>query len=237
MHSVPAASLFAFFIALSELKAKEPDLSSPKATLLSYVEAVEAGDYATAKHCWVIDGKDQDGAMEVVVGLWTSSRRARLAVIQKFGKVGIEALGKFARPDVSDEALDRTLNRIKDSEAEIKGDKASLQIRWKKDDGFPNDVFLFSKEPLPFRKVGATWLLDATASAGGDAKSVLEPGTWGPLFRDYTKMLNEAADGLGSGKLKTKDDVSGLIEERGKAAAKRYEDALREKPIKPKNRP
>ena len=193
------------------LKAKEPDLGTPKSALMSYVEAVKAGDYATAKQCWVIDGKDQDGALEVVVGHWTSSRRARLAAVQKFGKAGMAALGEFARSDLSDEALDRTLSRIKDSEASIKDDRATLQIRWKKDDGSPNEAFLFSNDPLQFRKVGEKWRLDATVDAGGSAEAILKPGTWGPLIRDYARMINEVADGLES---KGPRMMSGLIDER-----------------------
>lgn len=237
MRTPFAAALVASLISLPTLQAKEPDLSSPKAAMLSYVEAVKAGDFGTAKRCWVIDGKDQDGAMEVVVGYWTATRRARVAVAQTLGKAGVEALGKFDRADVSDEALDRTLARIKDSGAEVKGDRASLVVRWEKDDGSKDEVFLFGKEPLPFRKVGTSWRLDATAHAGGDAESVLKPGTWGPLFRDYARMMNEVVDGIGSGKLKTKEDVAGLIDERGKAAAERYKAALGADPDKPPKQP
>ena len=237
MRCVRTAGLFVVLVALPEASGKEPDLSSPKATLLSYVEAVKAGDYETARRCWVIDGKDQDGAMEVVVGLWTATRRAQVAVNRKFGKAGTEALGKLSRTDVSDEALDRTLSRVRDSQAEVKGDRASLQVRWKEDDGYPNDAFLFSKEPFQLRKVGETWRLDASALAGEDAESVLKPGTWGPLIRDYARMLNEVAEGVASDKLKSKDDVSRLVDERVKAAARRYEESRKENPIKSPKRP
>jgi hypothetical protein len=224
-------------LAARPLTAKDPDVGSPKTTLQSYVAAVKAGDYEAAKKCWVVDGKDRDGALEGVVGFWTASRRAELAMVERFGREGINVLGKFAREDLSDDALDRTLSRIQDSEAEVKADQASFKIKWKDGDGSRNEAFLFSREPLKFRKVEGKWLLDASAQAGGDAQSILEPGTWGPLFRDYTRMLNEVSDALAAGKLKTKEDVSRLVEEKSKAAAKRYEDALGEKTIKPPKRP
>jgi hypothetical protein len=237
MRTSFAAAVAALLIVLPRSQAKEPDLSSPKAVLLSYVQAVKAGDYDTAKRCWVIDGKDQDGAMEVVVGLWTATRRARVAVVQKFGPASNEALGKFDRADVSDEALDRTLSRVKNSEADVKDDRATLAVRWEEDDGSKDVVFLFGREPLPFRKVGATWRLDATAHTGGDAESVLKPGTWGPLFRDYTRMMNEVADGVASEKIKSKEEVAGLIDQKGKAAAERYKEALGKNPPSPPKRP
>lgn len=213
-------------IAVATSAAKDPELGDPKATLQSYIEAVKAGDFETAKKCWVIDGKRREEAMEVVVGFWTSNRRARVAVIEKFGDEGLKLFGKFDRGDLSDASLELTLSRVKESKSEVKDDRASLQIQWKDGDGYPNDAFMFDMKPIPFRKVGDKWYLEVDQPA----ESILQPGTWGPLFRDYTAMMNEVADGLKKGMLKTKEDVSKVIEDRGKAAAKRYEDALRDNP-------
>jgi hypothetical protein len=219
-------TLVMMLIATQLLSAKDPDRTTPKATLQSYIEAVKAGDYETAKKCWTIEGTDKDAALEVLVGYWTSHRRARLAVIREFGRDGTDVLGKFNRTDLTDEALDLTLNRVKDTEVEIKGIRALLRIQWKADDG--TRAFLFTNDPIPFQKIEDSWRLDATAEAGGNAESVLKQGTWGPLFRDYAAMMNEVADGVESGKLKSKDDVKRLIEERSKAAAIKYKAALEE---------
>jgi hypothetical protein len=228
MRNAHVTALFVLTVA-SIGAAKDPELSDPKATLTSYVEAVKAGDFETAKKCWVIDGKRKDEAMEVVVGYWTSNRRARVAVIEKFGNDGLRIFGKSDRTDLSDAALDLTLSRIKDSEVEIKDNRATLRIRWKEDDGYPDEAFMFGNRPLPFRKVGKIWHLDATEH-GGAAESILQPGTWGPLFRDYAAMMNEIADGLAASKLKTREEVSQLLKERAEAAEKKYKEALEANP-------
>lgn len=229
---IALSALSVAFLPLPGLKG--PDLSSPKATFKSYVEAVRRGDAETAKKCWVIDGKDKDGALEVVVGMWTSGRRARVALTDKFGPKSVKVLGSFDYESLTDEALDRTMKLVETSAVGIEDGKTVLKHPPGKDGEPAGPVFLLADDPIPFRKVDGRWRIDATAYADGDAETLLKEGTWGPLFRDYAKAMNEVADGVRSGSLKTEEAAAKLFEERIKAAAKRYEEASSRNPLRRK---
>ena len=79
-----AVCLFAAF-ASSPAFAGEPDLTSPAATVRSYLAATKANDVETAKKCWVIDDGNVSGTLDVVVGMWIESRRLVAATDAKLG--------------------------------------------------------------------------------------------------------------------------------------------------------
>lgn len=184
---------------------------SPTEVYRAYLNAVKKSDLEAAKGCWTIAGDDSCGASNVVVGMWVAFHRFNAAI----SNAGLDAQqfgDGFARRDCTDEAIDRTLERLKESTFAISGDRAKLTIRWNEDDGFPNEVFCFGHEPISFRKIPAGWKIDANVMCDLEKPQDFFACTWGEAFRSQMTMANEAAAGLESGTLKTATDVVQVFE-------------------------
>lgn len=208
---------------------KRPHLGDPKSTFRSYIEAVRRNDLQAAMECWVIDDSNKSGALDVIVGLFVSPRRLAQVAEKKFGKEGTAAIPKDClRKDLSDQALGLTARRLEDADVKVQGDTAELTIRWKEDDGVPNPAFWFTDRPFSFRKVKGNWKIDANKMAdlkrGAD---FFQPGTWGPLFQDEVRIMNDAVDGMEKGKLRTAEELSRFIEARAAEMVKRYEEEMK----------
>jgi hypothetical protein len=246
-HLLPALFLLA---AAQFIDARAPDNASaaapgqksrypdPKTTYRNYLQCIRKTDREAAKKCWVIEDDNKSGALDVVVGLWTSMRRLNNLYKEKLGGKGIKAVLKgWHRDDVSDQAIARTLRRLADAEVKISGDAATLKIKWKKDDGYPNDVFCFGDEPIPFRKVKGCWKIDANKMTGlKRAADFFEQGTWGRMFRDQLAIMDEAIAGLEKGKLRSAEELSKLLKARIAAMQKKHEVEREKKSPKTKKR-
>ena len=189
-------------------KAKQPvPLLTPLDVYRNYLNAVKRNDLAGAKSCWCISGKDTCGALDVIAGMWVAFHRFNGAM-SKVGKGG----EYFVRADCTDEAIDRTLKRLDQSQVTITGDTAKLEIRWAKDDGYPNEAFDYGGS-ISFRKTASGWKIDANAECDiKGAEDLFAKGSWGVAFRTQTVMMNEIASGVESGKLKTAMDVVHAME-------------------------
>src|SRR5262245_46950525 len=125
--------------------AGEPDLSSPSATVRSYLAAVKANDIETAKRCWIIDDNNTSGALDVVVGMWVASRKLVAVTQAKLGEDGLKHLGRWNRPVCSDKAIDLTFDRLAGAQFKEQKTIAKLTIPWQPGDGETNPAFLFVK--------------------------------------------------------------------------------------------
>lgn len=184
---------------------------SPTEVYRAYLNAVKKNDLEAAIGCWTIAGDDTCGALNVVVGMDVAFHRFNAAI----SNAGLDAKqfgDGFARRYCTDEAIDRTLERLKESTFAISGDRANLTIRWDEDDGHPKAVFGFSDEPIPFRKCPAGWKIDANEYCDLGKPQDFFACTWGEAFRSQMTMANEAAAGLESGTLKTATDVVQVFE-------------------------
>ena len=179
--------------------------SAPLEVWRTYMNAVKKNDRVAARQCWCISGNDSGGALDVIAGMWVAYHRLNAALV-KLGKDGEE----FVRDDCTDEAIDRTLARLKDSQVKIASDTATLTIRWAKNDGYPHPAFWYG-EPVLFRKVAAGWRIDALAMCGLSKPEEFFPNGGG-AFRDGMAMTDEIASGLESGKLKSAGDVVRAME-------------------------
>jgi hypothetical protein len=203
--------------------------ADPKSTYRTYIEAVRKNDAQAAKKCWVIDDDNKCGALDVIVGLWISTRQLNQLAVNKFGEDGGRAIPKgWRRGDVTDSALDLTKKRLEDADVKITGDIAELKIKWKDGDGYPNPAFEFG-DSTSFRKVEGHWKIDANKETdlkrGAD---FFEKGTWGRMFRDQVVIMNEAVDGMAKGKLRTAKELEMFIDGKIAVVTKKYE-AEREK--------
>ena len=184
---------------------------TPTEVYRAYLNAVKKNDLEAAIGCWTITGDDTCGALNVVVGMWVAFHRFNAAI----SNAGLDAQqfgDGFAREDCTDEAIDRTLTRLKESTFAISGDTAKLTIRWDEDDGYPNEVFCFGHDPISFRKLPAGWKIDANVMCDLEKPQDFFASTWGEAFRSQMTMANEDAAGLESGTLKTATDVVQVFE-------------------------
>lgn len=187
------------------------DTPTPVDVYRSYLNAVKKNDLAGAKACWWLPG-DDTSALDVIAGMWIAFHRFNSAL----DKAGIDRRqfgNEFARDDCTDAAINRTLARLGHSEATVTGKTAQLVIRWDEDDGYPNPAFCFSDAPISFRRTEHGWRIDALAACGIDnSEEFFTKGTWGAMFRSQTKVMNEIAFGVESGKLKSATDVVHALE-------------------------
>ncbi|MGD9127628.1 MAG: DUF3738 domain-containing protein [Planctomycetia bacterium] len=195
--------------ARSELVGKN---ASPIEVYRAYLNAIKNNDVAAAKRCLAFSGKDADGILDFVVGMWIAPHRLN-AAIRKAGLDGKQFGDWIFREDCTDEAIDRTLARLKHSTFTIKGDKAVLKIQWDKNDGYPNPAFLFcGDDPILFCKLPTGWKIGDNAMSDIEKPQDFFASSWVAAFRAQMKMSNEIAAGLESGKLKTAMDVVRALE-------------------------
>jgi hypothetical protein len=211
--------------------AKPPDdgraaaYADPKAAYGTYINAVRANDLEAAKRCWVMDGDGESRALDTIVGLWVSTRKASRLAGQKFGPEGCDAvLKRFRREDVSDAALDLTRKRLEDAEVTITGDAAELKMKWGEDDGYPNPAFEFRKEPTPFRKVGGNWKIDGNRMTKLQRGADFFEATWGRMMRDQVVIMNEAVEAMEQGKLKNAKELTAFIDGKVADVVKKYKE-------------
>src|SRR5262249_38768603 len=146
--------------------AGEPDLSSPPATVRSYLAAIKANDVEAAKRCWTIDDGNASGALDVVVGMWVASRKLVAVTQAHLGSEGVKHLGRWNRVACSDRAIDVTLERLATAESKELKTIAKLTIPWQPGDGETTPAFLCVKVPLVFLRVDDQWRLDANVFTG-----------------------------------------------------------------------
>jgi hypothetical protein len=179
--------------ATSPAFAREPDLSSPTATVRSYLAATRANDLETAKKCWTVDDDNVSGTLDVVVGMWIETRRLVAATGAKFGEDGLKLLGRWNRPSCTDRAIDRTLERVAAATLREGETAARLVVAWAPEDRQADPAFL-CEAPFRLRRAGDRWKLDASVSTS-------EGGLW-PIWRDEMAIMKDLTAGLEKGQFK-----------------------------------
>lgn len=195
----------------------KPDFSSPLNIWKSYLESVKRDDLEAAKQCLLLDQEDKD-LLEFAAGLWIAHHRFNQIVTRRFGK---QVASQYIRPDCSNEAIDRTLEKISKATVTITGDKAEAKVDWGNyDDTKP--YFCFTGEtPAEFRKVKGRWKLVCEMEA--PAEKVFAPGTMGWAMRETMNLLNATSDSIESGRLATWEQVTKHLEAQEEALKRQYE--------------
>jgi hypothetical protein len=211
-----AVCLFAA-LASSPAFAGEPDLTSPAATVRSYLAATKANDVETAKKCWVIDDDNVSGTLDVVVGMWVGSRRLVAATEAKLGPDGVKLLGRWNKPTCTDRAIDRTLERVAAARVRTGETAARLVVVWSPEDRQADPAFLCGA-PFRLRRCGEQWKLDANVFTGEDrAADVFATGKLWAVWRDEMAVMKDLTAGLEKGQFK---DVAEFEHElKGRVAA------------------
>jgi hypothetical protein len=206
------------------------DYSTPAAALETLLRAVRCNDLSAAKQCFIIDHDDNGGALNVIAGFWISRRRVSELAERKFGAaVADKVLVGWRDDSLSDEAIERTIERLKTADTTIRKDRATLTFNWQESDGIPCPVFLFSAGPLPFRKVAGNWKMDANAWTGlPRGFDCFTQGTWGRMFRDQMIIMDETGRAIERGELRTSSEFGQFVNKRIERMKKKYEDEERD---------
>ncbi len=199
------------------------DHSDPKKTYETYLRAIKANNLEDAKKCWFFADGDPAGALDVLAGLWVTAHRLSEVARNKLGVRGWGVLQEWnniiCRSDCTNEAIDRTLQHLKDANVKTTGDKATLTIKWAESEPLEKPVFGFAgDDPVArFRRVNGQWKLDASTEV--DVKQPADffaPGGWGQVFRDQIQATQRIIGDLEKGNLRTDEETIAAFEASGK---------------------
>jgi hypothetical protein len=199
------------------------DYRTPQKTLQTYLRAVKANDAAAAKQCWVISDKNKSDVLDILVGDVITAHRLNEVVRSKFPAQGRELLGKdqVTRDSCTDEAIDRTLERLKDAEVEVRGDTAKLWVRWQDNDGREEQpVFRYSGSiPIArFRLVNGAWKIDANKEIGFQRPAdFFEPAGWFYFYPGWVAIEKQILADVENGKVQTAEQTAKAHETRRQA--------------------
>jgi hypothetical protein len=212
-----------------------PDFSSPKKTFEVFLKAVKADDLNTAKQCWFISDDNRSGVLDLVVGDLIADHRLTEIIKRKFKDRSSNALREteLFEPDYTTEAINRTLDRLKEADVERCGETAKMRIRWHADDGQPGQEVFFGPgiRPMRFRSVNGAWKLDANWAIGfRHPADYLEPEMW--FYHDprqvalKTRFIAE----IENGKLRTVEQIGQTWDANRKALEAEGEAARKKAP-------
>ncbi len=163
-----------------------------------------------AKKCWFVTDNDPAHALDVIVGVWVTSHRLSDIARRKLGNRGWAVLQEWndivCRYDCTDEAIGRTLERLKNAEVATTGETATLTIKWADDEPLEKPVFGFSgDDPVArFRRVQGHWKIDAGLTRSSD---FFEQGTWGQKLKAQIKVTEQITERLEKGELRTDEET------------------------------
>jgi hypothetical protein len=215
-------SILALF-AVGPAFAKGPDFSGPAETTKTYLLATKANDVEAAKKCWTIDDNNESGALDVIVGMWITSRKLVAAVEAKLGADGIKALGRWNQIHATDAAVDTTIQRLGNVRIHESGDRASMKIDWQAADGETTPAFLCVRHPIFFRRVAGEWKLDANIFTGSEkAADLFGPGKIWPVWRDEMAVMTDLTGLLEAGTIKDLATFQVVLKARVEALKTKY---------------
>ncbi len=203
--------------------------ADPVSTYRAYIDAVRKTDSAAAKSCFIIRDEHDARALDIMIGLWISTRRLNQIAVKKFGaeaaRANLEDYG-LNREDLTDAALDLTEARLTGAVVRFPdNDTAQLVIKWQEDDD--NAAFEYrGDEPIAFRKKAGAWKMDGKGDEDHSGAEFPEEGTWAAAFRDHVIIANEAAERLTTNTLNSPQALKGFLDQKISASKTRYEEAV-----------
>ena len=207
------------------------NFSDPAKTYRTFLEAIKADDLAAAKACCTISDDNKSGSLDVLVGMWVTFHHFNKTALLHFNEqvspfLKEDAEGEdhpYLRRDCTDAALDRTIARLAGSKFTIEGNVAKLTIAWEKDDGSPQNVFLFSEVPLHFRKIDGHWKFAIlTELSPEQLVAMFKPGSWFSAFRDGMNLQNSTIKDIESKQLKTWQEVTEHMQKKYKELEEKW---------------
>jgi hypothetical protein len=178
-----AAVLVVFAMAL-HLRAAEPDMSTPKATVVSFAKALNDGDAAAIKTLCTGTAK-QVQTIDAVGEMVAASKRMQTAAVAKWGDAGKKLGGEMAS------GSDELLKSVDKLEIKEEGDTATVSGEAMKGD------------PMKLRKIDGKWKIDLAAIR--DAENMEKAA---PMMKAMAKAADETATDIKADKYKTIEDAT-----------------------------
>jgi hypothetical protein len=205
-----------------------PAYGTPEKTFAAFARAVKSKDLAGAKDCWSISDDNRSGVLDLLVGEWVEARRLDELARSKFAaelaseteEPSATARAVLLDESCTDAAIDRTLERLRQADVEIRGDTAQLRIRWRREDTGENPPPFFYRCYLPydarFRQVKGAWKLDAHWEIGLQRPAdclALAAHSAGPELALRKQLIAD----IESGKIQTAAQAVQALQEKRKA--------------------
>jgi hypothetical protein len=178
-------------VAETSAPAPSVDLSTPKAALKAFGEAIKSGNLAAAKAVTISDEK-ANKILEAFVPTFGAMKRLSDTAVKKYGEagksIGNDSKGGFEITDDLDKA-----NIVET------GDTATATMKDSKE-----------KEPIKLKKIDGQWKVDFVSMMGEKGKTE-DVSKIAPIFAAMTKAANESADEIEAGKYKTADEAKKAV--------------------------
>jgi predicted small lipoprotein YifL len=192
-HPVGCIALIAF-LSLTGCGKHGPgsnDLSTPKAAVQSYADAISRGDVEAAKA--TVTGGDAQ-MIDTLASIMMSHKRLEDAAVAKFGEEGKSLVGnRSSAEDVN--------KWVADAEVKQEGDTATVA---------PKD---HSNPGLDLKKVGSEWKIDLSATPG-----IKELPKMLPMLQKMNAAGDELASEISAGKYKTLAEAKAAQQQKMMAA-------------------
>ena len=180
-RTILTAMVVLFGIAFGCGKGHGTDLSSPQATVKSYVAAMKAGDAAGMKA--TITGGDPQ-VVDALVNAQVSRKKLEDAAVAKFGEEG--------RSMASGGDSHANYDKLEDAEVKQDGDSATVTP---KDHSLPGGGVVL-------KKVNGDWKIDMSATPGMDQMTAMLP-----MLSKMSAMNDELTGEISAGKYKSVADA------------------------------
>jgi hypothetical protein len=214
------------------------DFSTPIKTFQTYLHAIKANDLATAKRCWFISDNNESGVLDIIAGRWIAFHRFNELARSKFTAEGRALLKDegLTNDHLTDDVIDRALERLKNAEVKISGNTAKLRTSWPGEDGFASEppAFLYEggRPGAKFRRVNDGWKMDAHREIGFQRPAeFFEPHSWFYFYPGYVAVVNQLLADIESGKLRTAALVLKEYQAKTAALVAKAEEAKKAKPL------
>lgn len=183
------ATLVVVMAGLSAARGAEPDLSTPKAAALAFVQALANGDAAAAKAVATAD--DRGGQMvDAMAELVKAMKALKAAAVAKWPGEG----QNIVEEDIGENLLRHF--RDERAQAKVEGETATF--------GTEDET-----QPLKLRRLDGKWKVDLAAM--GDQQDIAEAL---PLIRAMAKAAPQVAADITAGKYKSVDDARAALDAR-----------------------
>jgi hypothetical protein len=220
-------------------EAGTPDYSSPPKTFLTFLKAIKADDVAAAKQCYLAPDGNWGRVVDAMVGKWIAARRFTRTARSKLPRKEYLKLEQddCTWDDCTDAAIDRTIDRLRHVDLDMRENRGALWIAWQNEDGResqPRFRYFGSRPVARFRRIGNAWKLDAEWECGFHrAADVFDPECWVYFSPEAPDKWERMATGIEQGKLRTADQIEQAARKERSDADARIETLRKKNPPEP----
>jgi hypothetical protein len=213
------------------------DLSTPGKTCETYLRAIKANDLTAAKACFLIADDTTFKAIDSFVGQWIARRKLSAAVTSRFSLAEAAKTRERGLLDLqcTNDAIDRTLQRLTDPCVVCAGGMATLRIAWRNGDGSEEKPAFGYNGTRPFawlRQTHGTWQIDANRYLGvARSEDFFEPRTWFYFNPNIVALINDIAARIENGAISTADGLQSAFRDASQKLQQQVDQLLKNRPL------